>query len=448
MSDKRILFLLYFVQGDEVMDILSSLRLVVDYIENSICDEINISVVARECAMSEYELSNLFHSLTGMTIKEYIRKRKLTLAGLELQNSNEKIIDIAIKYGYDSADSFRRAFIAQHSVSPSKAKIKNTTLNIYPPLSFEIKVKGANKMNFKIVDIDGFEVWGLTEACFSSDSSRYEFARDMWSDECQHLPEKICDGYDGIWYAIWTSSNYSIARDKSNCTKPDLTKIVIPSGKYAVFTTDKGGYAGDELPKLHEQIFESWLPESDYIITSDFELEIYHLATDKDTRRKERYYEIWIPITEKSNGTRNKKVVIRNAESKDTDDLAKICNDDLGYNCNSKLVERGLSMLNGSREQVFVAETNGKVVGFVHIELYNLIYCEPGTNILGLAVSSDFQRQGIGKALMQKAEEWAKQNASAFVRLNSALKRKGAHEFYRSLGYDNEKEQIRFIKMI
>lgn len=430
------------------MDILSSLKLVVDYIESNILDEINISIAARECAMSEYELSNLFHSLTGMTIKEYIRKRRLTLAGLELQSSNDKIIDIAIKYGYDSADSFRRAFTAQHFVSPSKAKAKNTTLNIYPPLSFEIKVKGANKMNFKIVDIEGFEVYGITEACFSSGSSRYELANDMWSKECRHLPERIYDGYDGIWYAVWTSSNYSIARDKSNCTKPDLTKITIPSGKYAVFTTDKGGYAGDELPKLHEQIFESWLPDSDYVMTSDFELEVYHLATDKATRRRERYYEIWIPITEKSKGNHNAQVIIRNAESRDVNDLAKICTDDLGYNCEASLVERGLSMLNSSTEQVFVAEINNRVVGFIHIELYNLIYCEPAANILGLAVASDYQRQGIGKALMAKAEEWAKLNNATFVRLNSAVKRKEAHKFYRSLGYDNEKEQIRFMKMI
>lgn len=430
------------------MDILSSLRLVVDYIENNILNEINIGLIARECAMSEYELSNLFHSLTGMTIKEYIRKRRLTLAGLELQSSNDKIIDIAIKYGYDSADSFRRAFAAQHSVVPSEAKSKNTTLNIYPPLSFEIKVKGANKMNFKIVEVEGFDLWGITEPCFSSDVNRYEIARDMWSDECRHLPERICDGYDGIWYALWTNSSYSIARDKSNCTKPDLKKISVPSGRYAVFTTDKGGYAGDELPKLHEQIFDSWLPNSDYTASSDFELEVYHLATDKATRRKERYYEIWIPVTEKTKDSHNTKAIIRNAKSTDAGKLAQICKKDLGYNCNAEMVQRGLSLLDDTREQIFVAEVNDNVVGFVHIELYNLIYCEKGTNILGLAVSSDYQRQGIGRALMQRAEEWAKENGASFVRLNSGFARKEAHKFYRLLGYDNEKEQIRFMKMI
>lgn len=430
------------------MDVLSSLRLVVDYIENNIYENIDIGSVAKKCVMSEYELSNLFHSLTGMTIKEYIRKRRLTLAAFDLQNTDEKIIDIAVKHGYDSADSFRRAFAAQHSVTPSAARAVGTSLNIYPPLSFEINVKGANKMNFRIVEIDSMEVYGVSVPCFSSDSSRYELARDVWSDECRHLPERICDGYDGVWYAVWTSNSYTIARDKSNCTKDGLTKTVIPSGKYAVFTTDKGGYAGDELPQLHNQIFESWLPESDYVMASDFELEIYHLATDKATRRRERYYEIWIPITEKASSGKNTDIIIRNACANDVRALAKICSSDLGYSCDAELVARRLSLLDSSREQVFVAELDGSVVGFVHIELYNLIYCEAGANILGLAVASDYQRQGIGNALMTRAELWAQEQAVSFVRLNSGSNRKEAHSFYRNLGYDNEKLQIRFMKML
>lgn len=285
-------------RGEE-MDILSSLENAVTYIENNLCEDINISGVAKAAVLNEYELSNLFHSLTGMTIKEYIRKRRLTCAALNLQKGNDKIIDVALKYGYESCDSFRRAFISQHNASPSSVKNRSVALNIYPPLSFEIKVKGNEKMNFKIVEIDGLEVYGITTPCFGNESNRYELARDLWSEDAQHIPEKICDGYDGIWYAVWSNNSYTVARDKSNCSKNNLTKTVIPKGKYAVFTTEKGGYAGDELPKLHSHIFDCWLPDSDYVLTSDFELEVYHLATDRQKRRKERYYEIWIPVKEK-----------------------------------------------------------------------------------------------------------------------------------------------------
>lgn len=283
------------------MDILSSLTNAVEFIENNLNEEIDMSAISRNSALSEYELSKLFRSLTGMTIKEYIRKRKLTLAAFDLQIGKQRVIDIAVKYGYDSADSFRRAFIAQHNISPSCVRKKSVPLNIYPPLSFEINVKGVNKMNFKIIDTEDIILYGISTPCNASDGKRYEIARDVWSEDCQHIPEKICDGYDGIWYAIWSDDSYTVARKQNDCTKYNLKQVVVPNGKYAVFTTEKGGYAGDELPRLHSEIFESWLPSSNYIMASDFELEVYHLATDRAKRRRERYYEIWIPITEKIN---------------------------------------------------------------------------------------------------------------------------------------------------
>lgn len=303
-------------------------------------------------------------------------------------------------------------------------------------------------MNFKIVEIDGLEVYGITTPCFGNESNRYELARDLWSEDAQHIPEKICDGYDGIWYAIWSNNSYTIARDKSNCSKNNLTKTVIPKGKYAVFTTEKGGYAGDELPKLHSHIFDCWLPDSDYVLTSDFELEVYHLATDRDKRRKERYYEIWIPVTEKSKLGIFDNVTIRKAEISDAQSIAEICKNDLGYDCDMILVERKLKLTDNNREQVFVGILHGKVVGFIHIEFYNVLYCETGANILGLAVSLKYRHKGIGKSLVSVAEKWALNNGAKWIRLNSGGSRKDAHKFYRALGFDNEKTQIRFIKMI
>ena len=397
------------------MDILSSLENVVSYIEENLCEEIDIDSIAKTTTLNEYELSNLFRSLTGMTMKEYIRKRRLTCAAIDLQSGNEKVIDVAMKYGYESCDSFRRAFASQHNVSPSSVKSRSVALNIYPPLSFEIKVKGNEKMNFKIVENDGFEVYGIVTPCFSNGSNRYDFARELWSEDCHNISQKICSGYDGIWYAIWSNSSYTIARDKSNCNENSLEKAVIPKGKYAV---------------------------------SDFELEVYHLATDRQKRRKERYYEIWIPVKAKKNSVSVASVKIRNAELTDAYAIAGICKNDLGYECDEALVGEKLKLIDNNREQVFVADVDGIVAGFIHIELYNVIYCEKGSNLLGLAVSSDYRKNGIGRAMLKRAEEWAKSNGAKWVRLNSGENRKDAHRFYRNLGYDNEKRQIRFIKTI
>ncbi|MGN1421531.1 MAG: GNAT family N-acetyltransferase [Eubacterium sp.] len=433
------------------MDILKSLNDAVDYIEKHLCEDVDIGKAAQISAMSEYDFSNLFHSLTSMTVREYIRKRRLTLAGEDLQHGKEKVIEIALKYGYDSADSFRRAFVLQHNITPSQARSNKSALKIYPPVSFHINIMGAEKMDFKIIDAEEMTVYGISRDCFSSEENRYELARTMWSDECDNIPKSICDGYDGKWYGVWYSNKYLIGREKDDCRLDileSLEKDIIPSGKYAVFTTELGGYAGDELPKLHKLIFDAWLPNSKFVQNGNIEIEVYHLCTDRAERRKKRYYEIWIPVREKFAFDDNSKPIIRNAKPQDCTEIKEICQNELGYKCTKELVSSKLRQLDTKREQVFTAEYDGKCIGFVHIEKYDVLYCEAGANILGLAVSSDYQGLGIGKMLMEKAEKWAKDSGARWVRLNSGAERKEAHKFYRHSGFDNEKEQIRFLKKI
>ena len=154
-------------------------------------------------------------------------------------------------------------------------------------------------MDFRIVETEEIEVYGVSRRFDVTDSERYELEHTMWGTDRDFVPKQICDGFDGVWYGIWNDGNYMIARDKADTTGENLEKYVIPAGTYAAFTTVKGGYAGDELPKLHDLIFNSWLPDSDYVKTGDVEIEVYHLRTGKAERKKNRYYEIWIPVKEK-----------------------------------------------------------------------------------------------------------------------------------------------------
>lgn len=174
----------------------------------------------------------------------------------------------------------------------------------------------------------------------------------MWSVDAEHYPEKICNGYDGIWYGIFDNGLYSIARKSEDVEYGGLESITVPAGKYAVFTTDKGGYAGAELPRLHELIFNSWLPSSNYKIKSEYVVEVYHLATDRTERRKNRYYEMWIPIEEtlKNEPIKKAELIIRNAGIDDAEGICKICYDDLGYNCMPDLIKERISQLDLSRE--------------------------------------------------------------------------------------------------
>ena len=134
------------------MDILNNLNSAVSYIENHLADEIDIGQAAILAAENVQGFTKLFRSLTDMTVNDYIRKRRLSLAVNDLRNG-AKVIDVAVKYGWNSADAFSRAFALQHSITPSQARNYELPVNIYPPLSFQIVIKGAEKMEMKILDL-------------------------------------------------------------------------------------------------------------------------------------------------------------------------------------------------------------------------------------------------------------------------------------------------------
>ena len=139
---------------------------------------------------------------------------------------------------------------------------------------------------------------------------------------------------------------------------------------------------------------------------------------------------------------------VREATMQDAFAICNISCVDLGYDCSFEFVSTRISNLDKEREKVFVAEVNGIVTGYIHAEKYQTLYFEPMINILGLAVSSEFRRRGIGRMLLKRAECWANEVGIHTIRLNSGASRKEAHSFYRAMGYSNEKGQIRFIKDI
>lgn len=141
-------------------------------------------------------------------------------------------------------------------------------------------------------------------------------------------------------------------------------------------------------------------------------------------------------------------IIIRTVSIDDAEDVSIVCSEDMGYPCEISLVADRIRDLSVDREAVFVAEVKGSVVGFIHVEKYELLYFEAMANILGLAVRSEYRHNGIGKKLLIAAEDWALKMGIKGMRLNSGITRTGAHEFYRHLGYGHEKEQIRFEKFL
>ena len=141
-----------------------------------------------------------------------------------------------------------------------------------------------------------------------------------------------------------------------------------------------------------------------------------------------------------------KDLIIRKLAIEDAPAICEISVEGLGYNCDLNLVQRKIQNLDLKREAVFVCELDGKVAGYIHVERYDTLYFETMANILALSVKKEFQKLGVGKALLLEAENWAKENGIKMMRLNSGINRTNAHGFYEHLGYVSEKDQKRFIK--
>ena len=288
------------------MNMLKQLNSAIEYIEANLCAEFDLDTAAGIACITADSFIRFFSYMTGMTLTEYIRRRRLTLAAQDLQHSKTPIIDIAIKYGYDSAAAFSRAFAKQHGITPSVYRKDGGSLKVYSPASFHIMIKGAKEMDFRIIKLADTIVYGVSGRYEGQGyKTREELRHSMWANNCDDVPGQLCEGgwnqpgstsYDGVWYGIWQDGKYMIAREKADVKTLEVEARTLPAGTYAAFKTECGGLAWEEFPKLFELIFDSWLPASEYKQKYDLAIEVLHLWTDHDLRQKNRYYEVWIPV--------------------------------------------------------------------------------------------------------------------------------------------------------
>lgn len=143
---------------------LKEMNEALNYIEENLESPIDLAELAKKAYCSEYHFKRLFSLLSGITIAEYIRRRRLTLAALDLKEQRVKVIDIAMKYGYQSPDAFSRAFQNFHGVTPTLAKQPEQNLKAYPRMSFQLTIRGGFEMNYRIVKKESFQVVGVKYA--------------------------------------------------------------------------------------------------------------------------------------------------------------------------------------------------------------------------------------------------------------------------------------------
>lgn len=294
------------------MDWLTKMNSALDYIEENLTDEIDLNVVCRKACCSSYNFQRMFSFITDITLAEYIRRRRLTVAALELQNSNPKILDLALKYGYDSAASFARAFSALHGITPSQARQPGVRLKAYPKISFQISIKGEKEMNYRIETKEAFDVFGIEIIASLTGEEGYIRPSELWQQCFQNgeydrlmenagaLPDfvskNLCKihGVENYRNTGEDTFPYMLCAFTSTSAKTEgYKKIHIPSQTYAIFSSDY--FRWDEefsgvLSTLQKRFYSEWLPTANYERVDAANFEIY------GGNEEFGYIELWYPV--------------------------------------------------------------------------------------------------------------------------------------------------------
>lgn len=303
------------------MDWIVGLQKAIDYIEDNLTETIDYEMVAAQSYSSSYHFQRVFSILCGFTIGEYIRNRRLSLAGAELATSDAKVIDVALKYGYESPDSFAKAFQKFHGILPSQAKNNGSMLKSYSRLVLKFSLEGGTIMNYRMETKPQLTLLGYKRRFHGMpyDEHRYTqeenifvttrayqwmlkgMSNDKFSDYC--VITNIDDsGYD--FYIATATDQYELDNlYNSEVTGIDFMekfqfeKIVIPERTYAVFETEKQKMPIPEYFDIRKQIAAQWLSNEEYQMVNAPELAVYHWGVVGGC--PDRTIEIWIPMEKK-----------------------------------------------------------------------------------------------------------------------------------------------------
>lgn len=281
---------------------IKRLNKVLDYIEDNLDKEISMVQISRISCMSEFNFQKVFSVLADITLGEYIRRRKLSNSSYDLLETDLKIIDIAAKYGYDSVDSYTRSFKKYFQKTPVQVRKNHGPIFVFPKLSISVTIKGGNKMKFHIVEKEEFRVVGVKRGYKSFEEGIANIGL-FWDDFNGSMQEEYLDsimndelqGYLGLCVShnSRTGYDYYICVNSTEKYEGDYLEYIVPKSKWIVF--DAVGKVPDSVQYITKQIYENFLPSSEYKHAGTEEFELYALGNPMD----ENYLtQIWIPVVE------------------------------------------------------------------------------------------------------------------------------------------------------
>lgn len=280
------------------MEWVARMNEAIRYIEDHLTDEIEYSEAARIACCSVYHFQRMFSYMAEVPLSEYIRRRRLTRAAFELQNSSVKIVDLALKLGYDSPEAFARAFQQLHGVTPTAARYPGTKLKAYARISFQLSIKGAAAMDYRIEEINGFSIVGRRERVVSE--TAFQTIPGIWSSA----------GEQGLFGQLWEIRNercpvrgilgicaegdfgrneefdYILAIASDQHPPEGMIRMEFPEAVWAVFEVPG---PPDGIQEIWKRLYTEWIPTSGYDLA-------YLPAVECYLPIEENKNELWIPV--------------------------------------------------------------------------------------------------------------------------------------------------------
>ena len=299
------------------MDWITGIQKAINYIEDHITEELDYEAIAKESFSSAFHFQRVFSILCGYTLGEYIRNRRLTLAGAELQTKREKVINVAFKYGYDSPESFAKAFQKFHGITPTQAR-SGGMLKSFSRLVIKVTLEGGSIMNYRMEEKPAMVLTGYKRRFTGSPNDKKDqdhyFACETRLEQAileglcrehetiyQVLTDFDAEGYDFYIAYQFPSWAFKDLEDLPQEFQDRFVHLQIPAGQYLVCETERCQYPTNLQDALRRQAVSEWLPTSGYELRDAPEISIIHWFWEEgnEKRNNSRYCELWLPIVKK-----------------------------------------------------------------------------------------------------------------------------------------------------